>query len=83
MARATHQCFWPGCTQQVPLEYFGCRRHWFTLPRHYRDQIWDTYKPGQPASAAHLKNLGAAIQWSREYERSKRETPPEQGTLNL
>ena len=26
---------------------WGCREHWFTLPKRLRDLIWVTYVPGQ------------------------------------
>lgn len=26
---------------------WGCKTHWFTLPKHLRDKIWRTYRPGQ------------------------------------
>jgi hypothetical protein len=24
-----------------------CKRHWFSLPKQFRDRIWATYRPGQ------------------------------------
>lgn len=42
-----HACHWPGCGQQVPPAMWGCRAHWFRLPRALRDRIWDAYVPGQ------------------------------------
>ena len=26
---------------------WGCRKHWFTLPKPLRDQIWKEYRAGQ------------------------------------
>ena len=26
---------------------WGCRAHWFRLPKRLRDKIWATYVPGQ------------------------------------
>jgi hypothetical protein len=26
---------------------WGCKPHWFALPKRLRDMIWDTYVPGQ------------------------------------
>lgn len=26
---------------------WGCRTHWYMLPKQLRDAIWRTYKPGQ------------------------------------
>jgi len=42
-----HTCHWPGCTQSVPPAMWGCKRHWFMLPKNLRDKIWEAYKPGQ------------------------------------
>ena len=45
-----HECHWPGCTAQVPPAMWGCKRHWFQLPKRLRDRIWDTYEIGQEES---------------------------------
>jgi hypothetical protein len=42
-----HHCHWPGCAQQVPPAMWGCKKHWFMLPKVLRDRIWETYEPGQ------------------------------------
>jgi transcriptional regulator with XRE-family HTH domain len=42
-----HHCHWPGCTAQVPPAMWGCKAHWFLLPKELRDRIWQTYVPGQ------------------------------------
>lgn len=42
-----HHCHWPGCTRQVPPAVWGCKPHWFKLPKHLRDLIWRTFRPGQ------------------------------------
>lgn len=42
-----HECHWPGCTAQVPPALWGCKPHWFRLPRNLRDRIWTAYRPGQ------------------------------------
>ena len=42
-----HHCHWPGCNKQVPPAMWGCRIHWFMLPKHLRNKIWMTYKIGQ------------------------------------
>src|SRR5258708_26315325 len=44
---ATAICHWPGCTEEFPPKLWGCRRHWFMLPKQLRDSIWSTYRPGQ------------------------------------
>ena len=42
-----HRCHWPTCNVSVPPKMWGCRAHWFTLPKPIRDEIWRTYRPGQ------------------------------------
>ncbi|MGH8572085.1 MAG: hypothetical protein ACREX8_05860, partial [Gammaproteobacteria bacterium] len=42
-----HTCHWPGCGKPVPPAMWGCREHWFRLPKLLRDEIWATYRPGQ------------------------------------
>lgn len=42
-----HTCHWPNCRVEVPPKLWGCRRHWFMLPKAIRDRIWATYRPGQ------------------------------------
>lgn len=42
-----HECHWEGCLKQVPPAMWGCKEHWFRLPKILRDKIWRTYRPGQ------------------------------------
>ena len=42
-----HACHWPGCEKQVPPAMWGCKAHWFKLPKSLRDKVWDAYVPGQ------------------------------------
>jgi hypothetical protein len=42
-----HACHWPGCRREVPPAMWGCKSHWFMLPKYLRDAIWRTYVPGQ------------------------------------
>lgn len=43
----SHTCHWPGCEREVPPKLWGCKQHWFRLPKRLRDRIWATYRPGQ------------------------------------
>lgn len=65
-----HTCHWPGCTQQVPPAMWGCKRHWFELPKGLRDRIWETYHPGQEEtltpSEAYLQAAEAVQRWIAE-----------------
>lgn len=42
-----HTCHWPGCGKQTPPAMWGCKTHWFRLPKKLRDMIWLAYRPGQ------------------------------------
>jgi hypothetical protein len=44
---SAHTCHWPGCRKPVPASMWGCREHWFQLPKPLRDRIWETYRRGQ------------------------------------
>lgn len=43
----SHTCHWPGCTAQVAPAMWGCKAHWFKLPRALRNMIWKAFQPGQ------------------------------------
>jgi hypothetical protein len=43
----SHMCHWPGCDKEVPPAMWGCKPHWFALPKHLRDKIWKEYRRGQ------------------------------------
>lgn len=43
----SHGCHWTGCTRQCPPAMWGCKEHWFKLPKALRDAIWKEYRPGQ------------------------------------
>lgn len=71
-----HTCHWPGCDKAVPPAMWGCRPHWFTLPKAHRDAIWQHYRPGQEIdkrpSEAYLGAAKAVQEWIQEYlERKK------------
>ena len=47
-----HHCHWPGCNAQVPPAMWGCRTHWYMLPKYLRTRIWLTYEIGQEVNMA-------------------------------
>lgn len=69
-----HHCHWPGCTIEVPPKLWGCKKHWFTLPKYLRDKIWATYRPGQEISKDPSDEyIDAAVEvqeWIIRHERS-------------
>lgn len=62
-----HHCHWPGCDKQVPPAMWGCKAHWFRLPKTLRDRIWATYRPGQEVdmnpSREYLDAANAVQEW--------------------
>lgn len=66
-----HVCHWPGCQAQVPPAMWGCRPHWYRLPRHLRAAIWAAYRSGQEetlnVSPAYLAAARAAQAWIGEH----------------
>lgn len=67
---STHTCHWPGCGKAVPPAMWGCKAHWFSLPKPLRDRIWLTYRPGQEISKTpslkYIEAAQAVQQWIRE-----------------
>lgn len=65
-----HHCHWPDCGAQVPPAAWGCKRHWYMLPKALRDRIWDTYAVGQEVaktpSPAYIAAARAAQDWIAE-----------------
>lgn len=70
MGEGKHVCHWPTCEKAVPPKMWGCREHWFTLPKMLRDRIWATYVPGQEIrkdpSPAYLEAAEEVERWVKE-----------------
>lgn len=68
----THRCHWPGCNAAVPPAMWGCKSHWFKLPKALRDRIWSTYRPGQEITKTPSPDYLAAAKdvqaWITEQE---------------
>ncbi len=62
-----HTCHWPGCGKQCPPAMWGCKTHWFKLPKNLRDRIWRTFRPGQEVtmtpSAEYLEAAKEVQEW--------------------
>ena len=71
-----HHCHWPGCTVQVPPALWGCRKHWFALPKRLRNLIWRAYRPGQERdlqpSDAYLRAAREVQAWIRSNGAKRR-----------
>mgnify|MGYP001589059526 CR=1 FL=1 len=42
-----HTCHWPKCGKQVKPAEWGCKTHWFKLPKDLRHKVWTHYNIGQ------------------------------------
>lgn len=66
-----HTCHWPDCETQVPPAMWGCKKHWFMLPKQLRDRIWEEYVPGQERrmdpSDGYLEVAKEVQEWIREH----------------
>lgn len=66
-----HTCHWPDCEAQVPPAMWGCKTHWFRLPKCLRDAIWDTYVPGQEVTMTPSREYIAVArevqEWIKEH----------------
>ena len=62
-----HMCHWPGCDRGVPAAMWGCRDHWFRLPKSLRARIWLTYQPGQEVTKKPSPEYIAAAQAVRQW----------------
>jgi hypothetical protein len=55
----------------VPPSRWGCKLHWFKLPKRLRDRIWQTYQPGQEItkdpSRQYLAAARAVQAWIAEH----------------
>lgn len=68
-----HRCHWPGCNVAVPPAMWGCRAHWFKIPKPLRDRIYRSYRPGQEIdkrpSREYLEAAKAVQQWIQEQDK--------------
>lgn len=62
-----HICHWPECQRQVPPAMWGCKEHWFKLPKPLRDGIWKEYRPGQEKDGTPSVRYLAVAQLVQEW----------------
>lgn len=72
-----HRCHWPGCPKQVPPAMWGCKDHWYRLPKSLRTKIWKAYEPGQEIdgrpSAEYLEVAKEVERWIYQHEQEQLE----------
>ena len=63
-----HTCHWPKCLVEVPPARWGCRPHWYKLPKALRAKVWAAYRPGQEIdkmpSAEYLEVAHEVREWA-------------------
>ena len=73
-----HTCHATGCQEFVPREMWGCRKHWFMLPKIMRNQIWRYYQSGQEQtgepSKLYLLAARDAVIWVAKAEGKEPDT---------
>lgn len=62
-----HTCHWSGCERQVPPAMWGCKAHWFALPKYLRDKIWATYRSGQEVDGTPSREYLAAAREVQDW----------------
>lgn len=72
---AGHHCHWPGCTAKVPPAAWGCRQHWYKLPKPLRDRIWRTFRQEQSKtpSREYVAAARDVQDWIKANEQLKQE----------
>src|SRR5260221_9914101 len=56
------RCPVPGCGDLIDPSRLMCRRHWYRVPKHLRDQVWATWRSGQGThSREHYETVRMAI----------------------
>lgn len=78
-----HHCHWPGCKKQVPPAVWGCKPHWFALPKAIRDRIWATYRKGQEIDGRPSADYIAAAKEAQRYALSTMQRAPGAGQAGL
>ena len=69
---SVHTCHWPGCETEVPPKMWGCRPHWYRLPKTLRDKVWAAYVPGQEItktpSAEYVEVAREVQRWIQNHD---------------
>jgi hypothetical protein len=79
----SHHCHWPGCPVEVPPKLWGCKKHWYMLPKYLRDKIWATYRPGQEVTKDPSDAYWDAAMEVREWIEANHQIVPVQWGLPL
>lgn len=82
-----HRCPWPGCAVVVAADLWGCKAHWYEIPRALRQKLWAAYQSGQGVATASddYRAASAAIDaWiAKQTGTAPKPAPKPQGDLPL
>lgn len=78
---AKRACSWHGCTRLVLPSMWGCKAHWYQLPKPIRDRIWATYQPGQETDGLISSEYWDAYREAMRYAQEVEKTKTWEGTL--
>ena len=61
MARgATRECYAEGCDEQIARTLLMCPRHWWSVPKPLRDEVYASLKEDGVLSQRYLDSIEAA-----------------------
>lgn len=73
-----HTCHWDGCERECPPAMWGCKPHWFALPKFLRDRVWSAYVPGQEItktpSTRYLAIAMLVQEWIKQFKLGRKLT---------
>ena len=70
------RCPIPGCGDLIDSSRLMCRRHWYRVPKHLRDQVWASWRSGQGAySREHHDAVRMAMAACRQRPRPAGRSP--------
>lgn len=58
---STHTCPAPGCSVEVERSKLACPKHWWSIPKRERDEVWRTYRRCGMGSPEHAAAIVAAV----------------------
>lgn len=77
----SHTCHWTGCKEEVPPKLWGCRKHWYMLPLHIRNEIWRTYREGQEIDKRPSDEYLDAAEKARKWIEDNYPHPPKEAAV--
>jgi hypothetical protein len=66
MVTRYRRCYGPDCETQISEKLAFCRKHWYTLPKMWRDAIWASLHKYGAGTVGHMETLKEAAAWLEE-----------------